>query len=230
MSSSVLIALFAFLFVATLIACISLYVNLKNQIQIKDNERDTLKAAFDVTRKEKFDLQELVDQAQNQEKTYKVAFEDWKSKYDLLEAKYNSLKRDSEHKTAITEKSELKEQTKASGTENLSEISELSKITYDLKSILNQHLEVLGKMVNTDSNQQEVISTPNVQSDPLHWIMGIDEDTSKILKNQGIQTFEQLYNLPKTEIKKLMIQFEEIDDRIIESWPMQAGAIIRSKN
>ena len=59
--------------------------------------------------------------------------------------------------------------------------------------------------------------------------MGIDEDTSSILKNQGIRTFEQLYELPKKELRKLMIQFEDIDERIIESWPMQAGAIIRSK-
>ena len=59
--------------------------------------------------------------------------------------------------------------------------------------------------------------------------MGIDDEVSKQLQNQGINTFEQISSLQNKEIRKLMVQFEEIDDKIIESWPMQASAILNTK-
>lgn len=231
MSSSLLVALFAFLFVATLIACISLYVSFRNQLKSKDLEKESLKIAFDQIRKEKIDLQDRVSLAQNEEKTYKVAFEDWKSKYDLMESKYNSMKRELETRQPISEKSEsnpIQYTNTSHESQSPTLTKELSQITADLKTILNQHLEVLGKFVSTESIQTQ-LTKQETPSDPLHWIMGIDEDTSRLLNNQGINTFKQLSELPKTELKKLMIQFDDIDDRVIESWPMQAGALIRSK-
>ena len=59
--------------------------------------------------------------------------------------------------------------------------------------------------------------------------MVIDDEVSKQLQNHGLNTFEQISSLQNKEIRKLMVQFEEIDDKIIESWPMQASAILNTK-
>ncbi|MBK7812061.1 MAG: hypothetical protein IPI50_12670 [Saprospiraceae bacterium] len=45
----------------------------------------------------------------------------------------------------------------------------------------------------------------------------------------GIRTFHQLSELARKDLKKMMVQFEDIEDKLIESWPMQATAILNSK-
>lgn len=237
MNSSILLALFAFLLITTIIVFVGMYRNLKKRVASYDLENNQLRISYDQIRKEKLSLDDQLHQATNQERTYKVAFEDWKSKYDLMELKYNNLKREYESKS-ITINDELKS---VNGLEDSKELTssktnsnttiplqELNKITDDLRTVLNQHLEILDKIINQDGDLK--LNEVPVKSDPLHWIMGIDEDTSNILKNQGIRTFEQVYELPKKDLRKLMVQFDDIDDRIIESWPMQAGAILRSRS
>ncbi len=240
MNNTILIAIFAFLLIATIVSFITIYRNLKKQLEFSDKEKEALRLSYDQIRKEKIDLQDQLQLTQNQERTYKVAFEDWKSKYDMLELKYSGLKKESEPKnssgTAITvsdSESSLSLNTglnssKKSPVDSSDHLhAELSHFTRELRQILDQHVEILNKIIGADPDLKW--STSPAKSDPLHWIMGIDEDTSGILKNQGIRTFEQLYELPKKDLKKLILQFDEIDERIIESWPMQAGAIIRSK-
>ncbi len=202
---------------------------MKNLAIMQEREKENIRFSYDQIRKEKMDLEDQNQQLQNQEKTYKVAYEDWKSKYDLLEIKFNSLKKDLESKSQTSNSEISKIVLSAKNSESNSSNTELSQITLELKKVLDQHLEILSQFISSDKKTETEESVESKQ-DPLHWIMGIDEDTSKILKNQGISSFEQLYDLSKNDVKKLMIQFDHIDDRIIESWPLQAGALIRSNN
>jgi predicted flap endonuclease-1-like 5' DNA nuclease len=93
--------------------------------------------------------------------------------------------------------------------------------------ILDQHLEIISSLIGDE--KMEAINKKIKPADPLHWIMGIDEDVSKRLQNQGIKTFTQISSLPKKEIRKLMDQFEEIEEKVIESWPLQASAILNTQ-
>ncbi|MFN8280638.1 MAG: hypothetical protein U0V49_10185 [Saprospiraceae bacterium] len=236
MSSTLLIAIFAFLLVVTVISFVSIYTNLKRQNGSLDREQQSLRLSYDQIRLEKLQMEERYQQAINLERTYKVAFEDWKSKYDLLEIKYNALKKDFEQQRISENKSEpvaeiVNNSSSASEYQHHSaaneiQLSEFRQLSSDIRNILNQHLEILSKLVH------DVDLSPNStapKSDPLHLIMGIDEDVSAVLQNQGIRTFDQLVDLPRKEIKKLVAQFDEIDERLVESWPLQAGAIIRAK-
>ncbi|MEP7195713.1 MAG: hypothetical protein ABI851_04290 [Saprospiraceae bacterium] len=241
MSNTILIALFAFLIIATIIVFVSIYNKLSKQLSKEEREKESLRISYDQLRKEKIELDDQIQLSLNQEKTYKVAYEDWKSKYDLLESKFNVLRKEIENKTyptgnqtnlkteeeVIEVKSKALDSNQESKTNSNNNQNEISLLTSDLRNILNQHLQILSKVINSESGIQ--LMDLGVKSDPLHWIMGIDEDISSILKNQGIRTFEQLHELPKKELRKLMLQFEDIDERLIESWPMQAGAIIRSQ-
>lgn len=237
MSSTVLIAIFAFLLVVTVISFFSIYTNLKKQNGFLEREQQSLRLTYDQIRLEKLQIEERYEQANNLERTYKVAFEDWKSKYDLLEIKYNALKKDLEQQriaeskstepvAAIVNNSSSESDRPRNSTANEDELSEFRQLSNDIRNILNQHLEILSKMVH-DGELSPSSSPP--KSDPLHLIMGIDEDVSVVLQNQGIRTFDQLVDLPRKEVKKLVAQFDEIDERIVESWPLQAGAIIRAK-
>ncbi|MFN8332369.1 MAG: hypothetical protein U0T81_14325 [Saprospiraceae bacterium] len=61
------------------------------------------------------------------------------------------------------------------------QLSEFRQLSSDIRNILNQHLEILSKLVH------DVDLSPNStapKSDPLHLIMGIDEDVSAVLQNQ----------------------------------------------
>ena len=102
MNSNVLIALFAFLLIATVVTFISMYRNLRRRFDSLELEKESLRNSYDQIRKEKLNNDDQFQQALNQERIYKVAFEDWKSKYDLLELKYNTLKKDYESKPSET--------------------------------------------------------------------------------------------------------------------------------
>jgi len=224
MSSTLLIALFAFLFIATLITSIFIYLSMKRVIETRNFEKENMKATYDQSRKDKIDLEDQLQQLQNQERTYKVAYEDWKSKYDLLELKYTNLRKEIETKAGSTS-IEADSDEKVFERQRDSK-SEVHSITLEIKDILNQHLEALNQIIHPGRKSTKSHTKP---AEPLHWILGIDQDTSRILQNNGINTFERVSKLSKAEVRKLKTQFEEIDENIIESWPLQASAIIRSK-
>ncbi|MBK9272342.1 MAG: hypothetical protein IPM48_12175 [Saprospiraceae bacterium] len=207
---------------------------LRDKIRDLKSERDQIRLNFDLLRKEKFETDEKLNQLQAQERTYKVAYEDWKGKYEILEQKYTLLKKEMDSKVESIQDYTVGRVGKNEQDYSLSTNRESPQetaghqILKDLKSVLDQHAEVLRKLIADD----KIISAPikELPSDPLHWIMGIDEDTSAEIKNMGLRTFQQIAELPRKEIKKMMLQFEDIEDRVIESWPLQAGAILNSKN
>mgnify|MGYP003440082950 CR=1 FL=1 len=69
----------------------------------------------------------------------------------------------------------------------------------------------------------------NIPADPLHLIKGIDPETSTKLQSQGIRTFEQIAHTARKDLKKWIFEFDDIDDKLIESWPYQAEAIMNIK-
>lgn len=221
---------FMFVFFAILaIASIGILIwninRLKSQVYELKNERDQIRINFDQIRKEKIDLDDKIAQHQAQERTYKVAYEDWKSKYELLEQKFLSYRKESEIKPLLENKpnASIPKTLESQHSETVDEKS----LAKELKSVLDQHLEILKNLIQDEV--QGPLKQKNIPSDPLHWIMGIDDDTSSVLKNMGIRTFEQLSELPRKEVKKMMVQFEDIEDKVIESWPLQAKAIINSR-
>jgi chromosome segregation ATPase len=213
-------------------------------------ERNEFKILYDQLRKEKFDLEDRISQIQGQERTYKVAYEDWKSKYALLEDKFQELKRDSElHATEDlshlkTELQVLEKENKvlSAKIEDLeSQLAQLksapvatptasqdSKIVTELKSVLDQHLAIISNIIGDEKMEQ--YTQKNIPADPLHLIKGIDEDVSEKLQAQGIRTFDQIKNSTRIDVKKWMIEFDDIDEKIIESWPYQAEAIQNIKH
>ncbi|HQX44500.1 MAG TPA: hypothetical protein PK209_08095, partial [Saprospiraceae bacterium] len=158
-----------------------------------------------------------------------------KAKYEMLENRFILLKKEIESKPNYVESQvvpEIKATVKPFQTElnkevNATETISDKSIIKELKLILDQHLEIINNLIGDE--KFESIHKKAKPSDPLHWIMGIDDEVSKQLQNQGINTFEQISSLQNKEIRKLMVQFEEIDDKIIESWPMQASAILNTK-
>ncbi len=208
--------------------------SLKNQLRDIKTERDQLRFNFDQVRKEKIETDDKLNQLQAQERTYKVAYEDWKSKYESLEQKYTSQRKDLESKLKVNavysskeSEPEMDESIVRLKTVSAPVSSQDSQLIKDLKSVLDQHLEILKSLISDDKTLGSI--QKEMPSDPLHWIMGIDEDTSHILKNMGIRTFHQLSELARKDLKKMMVQFEDIEDKLIESWPMQATAILNSK-
>ncbi len=207
-------------------------------------EKNELKILYDQLRKEKFDLDDKLSQLQGQERTYKVAYEDWKSKYGLLEEKYQQLKKDADpqgHEEALLLKSEIKllEKENEALTDKIRQLEQApsanlnaavpsasgdSKIVSELKSVLDQHLAIISNIIGDEKMEQ--YTHKNIPADPLHLIKGIDPEISSKLQAQGIRTFEQIIHTPKKDLKKWMIEFDEIDDKIIESWPFQAEAIL----
>ncbi|MBK7305063.1 MAG: hypothetical protein IPI90_17935 [Saprospiraceae bacterium] len=229
------VSIFAILALASIL---TLFFNLKRQKTLTDsalNEKDQIKLAFDLCRKEKMDADDKLSLIQAQEKTYKVAYEDWKAKYEMLENRFILLKKEIESKPNYVESQvvpDIKATIKPSQTEQNKEVTATETISdksiiKELKLILDQHLEIINNLIGDE--KFESIHKKAKPSDPLHWIMGIDDEVSKQLQNQGINTFEQISSLQNKEIRKLMVQFEEIDDKIIESWPMQASAILNTK-
>jgi len=213
---------------------VTLYWNmriLKSQVEDLKTERNQVRASYDQLRKEKIESDEKLAQIQSQERTYKVAYEDWKSKYESLEIRYQALKKDLDSKTAqtnppSTESTIEKKNFNSISTKDPINPSE-SQILSELKLILDQHLELLKNFMNEGTAAS---GTSKIEhADPLHWIMGIDEDTSNVLKNLGIRTFRQMAELPKKELRKMMLQFEDIEDKVIESWPLQASAILNTQ-
>ncbi len=213
------------------------------------HEKNELKILYDQLRKEKFDLDDKLSQIQGQERTYKVAYEDWKSKYSLLEEKYQLLKKDAEAHTP-EELVLLNDELKLIETENHSlneKIKELesqlnslksnassspassgdSKIVSELKSVLDQHLAIISNIIGDEKMEQ--YTHKNIPADPLHLIKGIDPEISTKLQAQGIRTFEQIAHTSRKDLKKLIFEFDEIDEKLIESWPYQAEAILNMK-
>lgn len=61
-------------------------------------------------------------------------------------------------------------------------------------------------------------------------IDGINEEIFAEFKELGVNTFVQIAEASRKDLKKWMFHFEEIDERIIESWPYQAKAILNYLN
>ncbi|HRG33398.1 MAG: hypothetical protein JNK69_06495 [Saprospiraceae bacterium] len=230
-----LFSIFAILAIASIL---TLFYNLKRQKELTNSilsEKDQIKIAFDLCRKEKMDADDKLNLIQAQEKTYKVAYEDWKAKYEMLENRFILLKKELEAKplpVAPQIFSEPKSTTDIPQSDVHHEFIEKdapseTSIVQELQLILDQHLEIISSLIGDE--KMEAINKKIKPADPLHWIMGIDEDVSKRLQNQGIKTFTQISSLPKKEIRKLMDQFEEIEEKVIESWPLQASAILNTQ-
>ncbi len=210
-------------------------------------EYELLKIQYDQIRKEKIDQEDRLNQAESQERTYKVAFEDWKSKYSLLEENFLRLRKELEsqvenpHKDMEALKNELLQKSErinmlenqlqqwslqSSATKQQAPSD--SKIIADLKSILDQHLAIISQIIGDEKMEQYTQkSTP---ADPLHLIKGIDAHISQALQSHGIRSFEQIAQIPKKDLRKWMIEFEDIDDKLIESWPYQAEAILNVRH
>lgn len=212
------------------------------------SEKNDLKLLYDQIRKDKFDLEDKLSQIQGQERTYKVAYEDWKSKYSLLEEKYQLLKKEAQlhsPEDLILLHNELKllKKENESLTEKVKELefqissfksspvthstSSDSKIVSELKSVLDQHLAIISNIIGDEKMEQ--YTQKNLPLDPLHLIKGIDPEISLKLQAQGIRSFEQIIHTTRKDLKKWMIEFDEIDDKLIESWPYQAEAIMNVK-
>lgn len=246
----VLYCFFGLLLIASLIySWILASKNSKENKQIRQ-ERDELKIQFDQLRKEKIEFEEKLDQAKSQEMTFKVAYEDWKSKYNLLEEKYFSLRKLSDQPGSNEDQEkiqdlalqiesknklidELYDQLRsASGkshqlTPPLSNPGD-SKIVADLKSVLDQHLAIISQIIGDEKMEQ--YTAKSAPADPLHLIKGIDENISQSLQKNGVRSFEQLANSSKRDLRKWMIDFEDVDIKLIDSWPYQAEAILNLKS
>ncbi len=240
---------FGVLVLATLITAWILTSKANKEAKSALIEKNELKILFDQLRKEKFDLDEKLSQIQGQERTYKVAYEDWKSKYSMLEEKYQQLKKESELQSP-EELVVLNNEIKALEKENQllnDKIHELdiqiaslktgaaipaangdSKIVSELKSVLDQHLAIISNIIGDEKMEQ--YTHKNAPADPLHLIKGIDPETSAKLQAQGIRTFEQIAHTSRKDLKKLIFEFDDIDEKLIESWPYQAEAILNIRS
>lgn len=210
-------------------------------------DKNDLRILYDQLRKEKFDLDEKILQTHEQERTYKVAYEDWKSKYVILEEKYLEVKRKFEDLSLLIDSEQSNHPLKLA--QNLNQELELkvfeleqqilnlktsqkisesesgdSKIVSDLKSILDQHLMIISNIIGDEKMEQYTLKAQ--PADPLHLIKGIDDDVASQLISKGIRSFDQLKNTSKKDLRKWMVEFDEIDDKLIESWPYQAEAIL----
>lgn len=240
--SGMQIALFVFfgLLVAATVVYALFSVN-KNSRALKEiqRERDELKFLYDQLRVEKLEFEDKIAQAQAQEKTYRAAYEDWKSKYAFLEEKHLQLKHECENgsfnndetknlQNELLQKNQLiselelrinaleKQERPASGSD--------AKIVSDLKAVLDQHLSIISQIIGDEKMEQ--YTQKSQPADPLHLIKGIDDKISHTLQSHGVRTFEQISKTPKKDLRKWMIEFDDIDDKLIESWPFQAEAIM----
>ncbi|MFZ1424375.1 MAG: hypothetical protein WAS55_11180 [Saprospiraceae bacterium] len=215
-------------------------------------EKEELKILYDQIRKDKFELEEKINQAQGHERTYKVAYEDWKSKYSLLEENYLKLKKDQDikspefiHELEILQKE--RNHLEIKNTAQFEKIQELeillsnlrsskhsdntsndTKIVAELKSVLDQHLAIISNIIGDEKMEQ--YTQKAIPADPLNLIKGIDDEIAYKLQTKGIRSFEQIMQTSKRDLKKWMLEFEDIDDKIIESWPYQAEAILNVKS
>lgn len=226
-----------------------------NELSNTIAEKNLIKTQFDQIRLDKLALDEHIQNLVIQEKTYKVAYEDWKAKYEWLDLRYQQLKHDQESKPIkadkladplelpynspnskekiITSNSKLSDIDKHQ-PESITQVKTIlpsepygKEILNELKSILDQHLQIIGSVIADE--KLGTIHKKNESFNPLYNIEGIDHSRAILLNDQGIQTLEQLANISKSILKKWHFQFEELDETIINSWPFQATAILNSK-
>lgn len=237
-----LLIFFAISALATVAICLYLVSKHKAELRQILLDKDILKNQYDNIRKEKIDLEDKVIQAQSQEKTFKVAYEDWKTKYDLLEEKYMLMRRELElsnlNSPSSLESNKLltsaalleskptePNNTKLQITNNKEQNQPVTErnVINELKQILDQHLQIISGMIAEDKSPK---MPEEPKADPLYLIDGIDQDIFEELKTMGIFTFEDLAEVPRKDIKKWILHFEDMDEKIIEAWPYQAKAII----
>ena len=246
-SPAVLYVFFGILVISSLIIMWMIASRYRAEARDAIRDKNDLRVLYDQLRKDKFDLEEKILNTQEQERTYKVAYEDWKSKYSILEEKYLESKRKQEESLQQTDGeqsnqllflsqklnqelelkvSELEEQIQQiKSNQKVSESqSGNSKIVSDLKSILDQHLMIISNIIGDE--KMELYTMKAQPSDPLHLIKGIDANVETRLISKGIRSFDQIKNTSKKDLKKWMVEFDEIDDKLIESWPFQAEAIL----
>lgn len=85
--------------------------------------------------------------------------------------------------------------------------------------------QVIGEETFTKLTLSHVAPT-----DPLVWIVGIDENVKEKLVSSGIRSFEQIAEISQKEMRNWFVLFEDVDQNLIESWPLQAQAILQTKN
>jgi predicted flap endonuclease-1-like 5' DNA nuclease len=241
-----MLVFFAILAIGTIAVCLNLNYKRKDEIRQLLTDKETVKIQYDQARKEKIDLEEKANNAIAQERTFKVAYEDWKSKYEILESKYIQIRKEIEQINAnnatsklianeatpvkLEEKTSTLESTFAQKNEVLPYSNqENTSVIQELKQILNQHMQIISGMINDEKSVQKLFEPP-IQIDPLMLIDGINEEIFAELKEIGVHTFSQIAEATRKDIKKWIFHFEEIDENIIESWPFQAKAIINFQN
>ncbi|MBK7224425.1 MAG: hypothetical protein WBB17_01615 [Saprospiraceae bacterium] len=242
---------FAILAIGTIAVCLNLSYKRKEENRLLTQEKEILKSQYDQSRKEKIDIEEKANNALAQERTFKVAYEDWKSKYENLESKYIQTRKEMdqhlanqqisiksienekaskpqevEQKVVIVPQVNVEEKLSSKMNDNN---VESSFVLQELKQILNQHVQIISGIIADEKSAQKTSQAP-IPSDPLTLIDGINEEIFAEFKELGVNTFVQIAEASRKDLKKWMFHFEEIDERIIESWPYQAKAILNYLN
>ena len=174
-----------------------------------------------------------------QEKTYKVAYEDWKAKYEWLDLRYQQLKHDQESKPIKADKLadplELPNNSPNSKEKIISSNSKLSdidkhqpesrtqvktilpsepygkEILNELKSILDQHLQIIGSVIADEKlgtiqkkNESKIDNSPNIilstKTKPLHFQSIISKLAINSKNNQFGFFMEQGLGKTKTSL------------------------------
>ena len=221
---------FAILAIGTIAVCLNLSYKRKEENRLLTQEKEILKSQYDQSRK---------------------AYEDWKSKYENLESKYIQTRKEMdqhlanqqisiksienekaskpqevEQKVVIVPQVNVEEKLSSKMNDNN---VESSFVLQELKQILNQHVQIISGIIADEKSAQKTSQAP-IPSDPLTLIDGINEEIFAEFKELGVNTFVQIAEASRKDLKKWMFHFEEIDERIIESWPYQAKAILNYLN
>lgn len=240
-----LLIFFAVLVIATIAACVTYVQKYKRNAEQIALDKEALKLQFDQVRKEKLDLSDKFEQLQSQEKTFRVAYEDWKSKYESIEHKYLQLRREFDqmgNTQQTTDKSspqfsesiqqlDDKLESLSQQIQTLTQTPQHSdpELVSEMRSLLNQHMLILQQVIGEETFTKLTLSHV-APTDPLGWIVGIDENVKEKLVSSGIRSFEQIAEISQKEMRNWFVLFEDVDQNLIESWPLQAQAILQTKN
>ena len=188
---------FAILAIGTIAVCLNLSYKRKEENRLLTQEKEILKSQYDQSRKEKIDIEEKANNALAQERTFKVAYEDWKSKYENLESKYIQTRKEMdqhlanqqisiksienekaskpqevEQKVVIVPQVNVEEKLSSKMNDNN---VESSFVLQELKQILNQHVQIISGIIADEKSAQKTSQAP-IPSDPLTLIDGINEE------------------------------------------------------
>ena len=103
------------------------------------------------------------------------------------------------------------------------------ELVSEMRSLLNQHMLILQQVIGEETFTKLSLAHA-APTDPLVWIVGIDENVKEKLVSSGIRSFEQIAEISQKEMRNWFVLFEDVDQNLIESWPLQAQAILKTKN